>query len=306
METAVKITIDPIEQEKIWWYVDKCPKEISGLGKVIKRDDGSLHISKIYLLKQECTSSDTELDDEAVADLLYETRNEPGALLFWWHSHVDMQVFWSNTDYEAIEKIGSSGMVISTVYNKRREMRTSLYIAANELSPTVFLDELDLEVDSALPESVVSDLEAQYKDKVTLKSFAATYPKYNSYRGKHHRNLGWQQDDWDDDYAYPTFWSGTDKKTMQEVCNGINKASQGLSKNMEFPCTSDMFDKYMLVKDEEKYSFIEAYEQWFGTLDMSDMEEREEFLKFCHFYDYDFEQLDADWGYSASTMLTGV
>ena len=177
----VNVTIDKKEQEKIWWYVNKCPKEISGLGKVVVKDDGTLHVRKIYLLNQEVSGSETELDDDAVATLLYESHQDEGSLMFWWHSHVNMGVFWSGTDHEAIRKLGANGMVLSTVYNKKGEHRTSLYMAADSWRPSVFVDNLSLRIAPELSQDETATLESEYGSKVkeaklnTFPSYAGTY-----------------------------------------------------------------------------------------------------------------------------------
>jgi len=76
-----------------WWDVQflvrSCPFEISGLGIVDTVPDG-LMISKIYLLKQSGGGAHTELDPEAIAELMMEIDKagiDTGKLRFWWHSH---------------------------------------------------------------------------------------------------------------------------------------------------------------------------------------------------------------------------
>lgn len=187
----VKILIDAKEQEKIWWYVDKCDKEISGLGKVIKQSDGSLFVNKIYLLKQTVSGTETELDDDAIAELMFEAKDDPGNLMFWWHSHVDMDVFWSGTDYEAIAKLGKGGMIVSTVYNKKRELRTSLFVDGDDYRPPMFMDKLTLYKTKLLTEDEEKGLEEEFDAKVD----ELKYGGYNTYTGSY---LGSAWDDYDD------------------------------------------------------------------------------------------------------------
>lgn len=166
---APVITICPVAEGMIREWVDLCDKEISGLGKVIQRPDGSLHVSKVYLLEQEVTSVETELDDEAVATLLYETRMDEGEMTFWWHSHVNMNTDWSGTDYDTMIQFGSKGALISAVYNKRGDRRVALYVQGEGYHPTVFMDDLDMRADS-LTVDVREFCKKQFEDKVTEKA----------------------------------------------------------------------------------------------------------------------------------------
>ena len=277
----VKLSIAPREQEKIWWYVDKCEKEISGLGKVIRRPDGSLHVNKIYLLEQECSAVETELDDEAVAQLLYEARNDEGQMLFWWHSHVDMPTFWSGTDIEAIHQLGKAGMVLSTVYNKKRDSRTSLFVAATEYAPEMFLDDLELNVMGLLDTSETEQLEKEYDKKVTFP--APNYPNYHT-----HMDRG-------------SYFQDVDTPSWGSL-QGVQESNE--DKKIEPTNISFMFDNYNKLPNSDKGFFKDAYADWFGQLDMSDLESRRKFLEFCEYYDYDSTDLDSDWGYSAANIMT--
>lgn len=62
------------------------------------------------------------MDAASIAKAMYETRDDEGMFNFWWHSHVNMGVFWSGTDMDTIRQIGSQGFVVATVFNKKNEM----------------------------------------------------------------------------------------------------------------------------------------------------------------------------------------
>lgn len=180
------VYIEPLELEKIRYWVDKCPVEISGLGKVSKLKDGELYVSKVYLLEQESTSADTELDDSAVAKLLYETRNDEGELMFWWHSHHDMGVFWSGTDMAAIEQLGKNGMVVATVFNKKRESRTAIYAKGQGMIPDLFVDELELEELPDIPDGFYENLDKEYAVKFKEKKYKTNW---HTRKGKSYYDL---------------------------------------------------------------------------------------------------------------------
>ena len=81
-------------------YVDAANHEISGLGAVNKWSDGFL-ISEIFFLRQRAFNAYTELKSEDLAEFLIDwvkDGNDPEEIRFWWHSHADMEVFWSDID----------------------------------------------------------------------------------------------------------------------------------------------------------------------------------------------------------------
>ena len=94
----VSITIPPEIHAEIMYYVNKSNVEISGLGRIVRDSNGNMVVNKIYLIEQENSAASTDLSEEAVSKLLFESRKDEGALNFWWHSHVNMDVFWSGTD----------------------------------------------------------------------------------------------------------------------------------------------------------------------------------------------------------------
>ena len=81
-----------IHPQAFWdlqYLVRSCPMEISGLGIVDTLPEG-LMIKSVHLLKQEGGASHTEMDPEAIAELMMEidaAGEDTGKLRFWWHSH---------------------------------------------------------------------------------------------------------------------------------------------------------------------------------------------------------------------------
>jgi hypothetical protein len=140
---SYRVIISKLASQKIHEWTDLAPGEISGLGVVdtVKNDEGfyELHVKDVWLLKQECTGHDTELDDGAVADLMIQWMDEGEGNdqkpLFWWHSHVNMGVFWSGTDDQCVRNLIDGAhdepgrFLLSTVVNKRGEFKTRMDMA---------------------------------------------------------------------------------------------------------------------------------------------------------------------------------
>lgn len=135
--------------KKIKYWVDLAPEEVSGLGLVRRDTDGAYHVRDAYLLKQKNTSSFTDIDDNAVHELILELlkqdEEDEGSRLedlkFWWHSHVDGSVSWSSQDdYNVATKLFGEDLdphvkkplmpwFLSSVFNKRGDVNTRLDVA---------------------------------------------------------------------------------------------------------------------------------------------------------------------------------
>jgi hypothetical protein len=152
--------------QKIMCWVNESNFEVSGFGTVeIKKDH--LLVTEVFLLKQENTSAETELDAEAICKLEYECHQAgvKAPLKLWWHSHVDMAVFWSGTDMKAIKQIGSQGWMVATVFNKKEETRSAIYLS--DPFP-IFEDDIDTSVEEDLPsQAMMKKWKDEYKEKVS-------------------------------------------------------------------------------------------------------------------------------------------
>jgi len=130
---------------KIKAYADLCENEISALGSV-KVVDNMILIDDIFLFEQVVTGTSTELSSKAISQFICDyikNGKDPSTLKFWWHSHVNMGVFWSGTDTSTIDRFSSDWM-ISMVSNKRNEFK----IRVDIFSPfRMYMDDLPLNID---------------------------------------------------------------------------------------------------------------------------------------------------------------
>lgn len=168
-------------RNKIQFIVDNCDKEVSGLGTVVfDKAKNAYRVTEIILLDQEVGSAHTDIDDEAVAQAMYDMRDCEGELAFWWHSHVNMSTFWSGTDHETMEAIGKNGLCVAVVFNKKEEMRGAI-VMAPEGFPASKLDDVKIEVEHTYDFDTVALL-AEMKEKVREKVWTpATHTYYSSH-----------------------------------------------------------------------------------------------------------------------------
>ena len=90
-------------------YVDNIKYEISGLGK-IELIDNDLVVRDIRIFRQKVTGGSTVMDHKALGkfyDEILQTENDLSQWKLWWHSHGDLEAFWSGTDVATIEDFDS-------------------------------------------------------------------------------------------------------------------------------------------------------------------------------------------------------
>lgn len=163
--------------QKIMYWVKKATGEISGLGTVEVKD-GKFYILDAFLLPQKNGAAHTDIEAEDVCTMMYERRNDPGQINFWWHSHVNMSAFWSGTDTDTMDKLAAGGWFVSTVFNKRSETRSALTMVnkseiefegeANKIrvkkdgSVYLFIDDLPTRIERYLDKEFMEALDKEY------------------------------------------------------------------------------------------------------------------------------------------------
>jgi len=119
--------------EQLFGWVYSTSREISCLGSV-KRDGNRFIIEQFYLLKQSSSSTGTELDQSAMAELVEKLitegkLEEAKRIKCWAHSHPNMDVFWSKTDDDTCRLLVND-YLISIVVGNNFAIRCRLDIAA--------------------------------------------------------------------------------------------------------------------------------------------------------------------------------
>jgi hypothetical protein len=186
------INIDNMIYQKIMHWIDKAPGEISGLGKLtLDKVTGLIEIKSAVLLTQQNTGTSTDIDAAAVGKAMFEMRDQPGELNWWWHSHVNMGVFWSGTDLDTIREIGDKGFVVATVFNKKREIKSCLYYpSGNPLFDGVLIDDLETRVMDYIQPELITQWNTEFEEKCTVKTYLPT-TSWNDYSDSNFGGTDW-------------------------------------------------------------------------------------------------------------------
>lgn len=177
-----RIYIDRKVYNKIMHFVDKSDVEVSGMGKLVK-GPGWFRIIDAIMLPQSNTATTTDLTPEGMAKAEFLLKDQKGELNFWWHSHVNMAVFWSGTDTSTIQEIGKQGYLVATVFNKLREMRSAVHYenpyVDKALGTSIFIDELPTVIYDGVTDKEKADWDKEYDSNIIAKPASM----YSSSRG---------------------------------------------------------------------------------------------------------------------------
>ena len=161
----MRVIIDRAIYNKVMYWVNKAgTKEVSGLGKCEWRD-GAFYVTDAIMIEQTNTSGTTDLDEQATANAMFRMKDMKGDMMWWWHSHVQMGVFWSPTDKDTIDRMSAAGVVVATVFNQKYEMLS----AVKQGAPFEIADlKVATQIVDYIPDESVAEWDKEYDDNVKL------------------------------------------------------------------------------------------------------------------------------------------
>lgn len=125
-----EIYINQDADDKLSAYLRAVAGEISGFGT--GKNEGNLFIiDDIFILPQEAGKAHTELDEDAMQNLLWQMiqdGKDPESVCVWWHSHGNGASFMSNTDDATVDMFADYGRpwMISIVSNCKLEHKCQI------------------------------------------------------------------------------------------------------------------------------------------------------------------------------------
>ncbi len=179
----MKINITNDVYQQIMHWVHKANYEVSGFGKCAYNEaTKEIDVYSAHLLKQEGSAAMTDIDAGSLAKLMYTTKDNPGELKLWWHSHVQMAAFWSGTDLDTIKQLGGNGWCIAIVLNQRSEYKAAY---CGQVQRAIggdgieLLDDIDMEiVYPSVHEDMIKSWDAEFAANVSQRSYSSY--DYNS------------------------------------------------------------------------------------------------------------------------------
>ena len=169
------ILLKPLAYQKLQSYIRNVESEISGLGKVIADEyTGNFVVEDIRLITQKATLATTTMDSNGVAkfmDDLISEGEDTSLWKLWWHSHANMDVFWSGTDVNTINDFNTEQKLdnyfVSIVGNKAGRLKCRIDVFY-PLRHTV--DDIPWEIDD-FNEELEKQIQAEVAEKVTHEDY---------------------------------------------------------------------------------------------------------------------------------------
>ena len=118
---------------KVWakmsYYCQLAKGEVSGMGTVVQRDDETLEVTNIIMLKQDGSGAHTEMSQDVLDSFMLRLARKGQSLQdwkVWWHTHHDFGTFWSGVDTGNIENmkkiLGKKGYLVSINTNQKGDV----------------------------------------------------------------------------------------------------------------------------------------------------------------------------------------
>ncbi len=150
--------------------------EIGGQCVVVEDAEGNFWLKDPVILKQEVSSANCEMEEEALAIHYGKMADKHGDNIrhCWWHSHHTMGAFWSGTDDNTIMENETDDFSVSLVVNLKQEYKLRVQM----FYPIEAEVNVPLNIDDEIPQSKAIDKEVADKcDKET--TAIVTYGGHN-------------------------------------------------------------------------------------------------------------------------------
>lgn len=168
--TNFKLEIPDEIFQKIMWWMNKANFEVSGFGSLdFNAKENVYTVRDVILLKQKVGAASTEIDPHSLGRAMFRMKDEPNALKWHWHSHVNMGVFWSQDDRELIRSLGQKGWIIATVFNLKKEHKTAFQTQVQLMGRPhdIFVDDIPTHIQRYLAADLCAALDKEYDDNVS-------------------------------------------------------------------------------------------------------------------------------------------
>lgn len=194
----MKLVFSPRAFSKIMYFRHAGPTEVSGQG--ISLTNNSLYIDDFRLVKQECTSSTTDYDDEGWTNFLQEMWEKRGLRPFqvnnvYVHTHPGFSTRPSPVDEDNWKnRIKDRTFFVMVIVSDTLE---SVYARMMIKEPVQVIMEIPVAIDwsGAVPNETEEELKAHYDEMVSKKTYGTSWNRatsaWNKFQGK--KNKGWQQ-----------------------------------------------------------------------------------------------------------------
>lgn len=190
----MRIELTPYAREKLYHYIDLCPGEVSGMGRITYADD-VFTVHDLTIFEQTASGAHSDIEIEALARFQMEkvkAGEDLSEWRLWFHSHAGMKTFFSGTDMATINSSTEFPWMVSLVSNHDHDYSARLDV----FQP--FRLHTDLEVYEQITES--AELKKEIEKEIAEKVKKPVYKKPEKKEDKKGT-----RDLWGEFYDYPAY-----------------------------------------------------------------------------------------------------
>lgn len=169
-------------EKRLYDYTMAVEGEIAGMGKV-RVEGNRVIVEEVMVYEQEVSAATADLSTQALAKFqteLVRRGESPKNWRLWWHSHSDMDAFFSKRDTDTMDANAEGDWIVSLVVNKRRERKARLDVYAPF---HIFLDDVEVSVEGDAAYEVPEDIAAEVALKVKEKRMVGYGTGYGTGQG---------------------------------------------------------------------------------------------------------------------------
>ena len=202
----ITLNIPDKVHKKIMHWMSKTTHEVSGFGSLDwDETTKTFTVRDAILLKQKVGPASTEIDPVSMGKAMFRMKDEPNALKWHWHSHVNMGVFWSADDRELITSLGSQGWILATVFNLKNESKTAFMSRSSVMDyiHDVWFDDLKTNIISEQDKDLLAQWDKEYAENVSVEHETWNNWKPYDMSGRDEMFSHWDRDQMSfNDYGY--------------------------------------------------------------------------------------------------------
>ena len=189
----MEVFIDKKDWIKIIDYArcssDKWGTEIGGMAVTIQDKDGNWTIKDPVIMKQEVSAALCELDKSELAEYYSKMamKYKDDTMRFcWWHSHAQMEAFWSGTDINTIDEFKDGDLSFALVVNVKEEYKCRVSVwKPVEMHQDVDLNILNYVEKYRIPKKINNEVEKLCSKPVSNWHNSGSH--YSAFRNKYNK-----------------------------------------------------------------------------------------------------------------------
>lgn len=253
-------------------YTDTAEGEITGFADITFNAEKNQFIAdKVYLIEQEAGGTHVDMSEETIAKFTLERVQDGATQLpqLWWHSHVEMDAFFSATDIETMEEFKGDSYTIALVVNKKRNMKAQL----NLWKPFQYSIELPVIIQfdyEKIPDEIVEEVSQKVKEP----SQVALPSSYHHSKKNESDTNDTEDEENDDDWLANGGW---EEMTEAWLPQNVKEAGEFIKEKDLWVSFDKHMNEYVFYDFVERVKYKDLYGDWQDFAEVKRKEQEQDY-----------------------------